>query len=76
MTIHEFANKYLTEPERLRYLYNNKNKNNCDLGIPISIFMKDEEHYVYSRYGFIENAFQWCKTPEDHRYWNDIANRL
>lgn len=67
MTPKEFADKYLTPPVRLRYIYNLKNYRRLTLE---SKLKGDEEFEV------LNWAFCWAKTPEGRDYWEEIQDRI
>jgi hypothetical protein len=67
MTPQEFADKYLTPPVRLRYIYNLKNYRRLTLE---SKLKGDEELEV------LNWAFLWEHTPEGHYYWERIQDNI
>lgn len=66
MTPLEFANKYLSPPERVRYIENILNDN----------WMLDSFNYNLQKHDFIENGFEWDRTPEGINYWHKIKHAV
>lgn len=67
MTPQEFADKYLTPPVRLRYIYNLKNYR----GLTLESKLKGSDELEVLNW-----AFCWAKTPEGHDYWEEIQDRI
>ena len=67
MTPKEFADKYLTPPVRLRYIYNLKNYRRLTLE---SKLKGSDELEV------LNWAFLWERTPEGHYYWERIQDNI
>ena len=72
MYSHEFAKKYLSEPEALRYL------SNIRKGSIVEEIERTEKRgcKFNSLSAYIINAFNCVATPEKHIYWNNIINRI
>lgn len=72
MYSHEFANKYLSPPEALRYL------SNIRKGSIVEEIERTEKRgcrfEILSSY--INNAFNTVETPEKWTYWKDIIFRV
>lgn len=66
MTPVEFANKYLSPPERVRYIKNISSDN----------WMLDSFNYNLQKHDFIENGFEWNRTPEGINYWHKIKHAV
>jgi hypothetical protein len=67
MTDLEFANKYLTPPERARYINNIKK---CSGGI------SNYNHNEADLCSYIYHAFCLFFSKEGERYWYGIINKL
>lgn len=70
MTILEYADTYLPEPIRKRYIFNCTKHLRSDLEL-------DKPYLVYGEVSrFATDAFHTFETAENHGYWSDIGSHF
>jgi hypothetical protein len=72
MTPIEFANKYLTPPERDRYIENIGRIENCQDYVLID-YITDRSYRI--KY-FFDDFFLWKESPQGNQYWVNIKKRI
>lgn len=65
MTPRQFSDKFLTPPERKRYIRNLSRR-----------FPADEDFCMSFLSSYLRYAFNKDRTPEGSAYWNNIAARI
>lgn len=65
MTIPEFISHLDTQPWTANYVSNF-----------FTYVTKHKRYSSYEFYNFINDAFNWKATPEDHQFWEDIYRSL
>lgn len=73
MRIEEFAEAYLTPPERKRYLANATGPIGFDCAISKFARMTVPQDCLYK---LVRDAFNWRRSPEGHEYWHAVTLRL
>lgn len=68
----EFANKYLTPPERDRYIENIGRIDNCMCDVLID-YITDCN---YQLRWFFDDFFVWERSPQGFEYWKSIKRRI
>lgn len=72
MTPIEFANKYLTPPERDRYIENIGRIENCQDYVLIDYIT---DHAYKLRY-FMDDFFYWEGSLQGSEYWRNVKARI
>lgn len=72
MTPIEFANRYLTPPERYRFIENIGDTSNCP-GFVLIDYIIDHN---YKLHYFFDDFFQFETSQQGQRYWIDIKRRI